>query len=231
MNKFVARTALALAIATLLPACGIMGKRGAGLAPAETTTTPVKDVKLSTDFRDEGVKVFYTLTGAIDRIEVTGTAPAWRGNVEMIAEADAMDKLVKFVYGQTINTDRRNRIITHTLDRARDNTLNQFRTVDGAVNFDARKVQDELDREDSSGTPAAIAPREGKEANNTSRRIADRVERGLVEATVSITAGGRLTGVRKIRDRVLQDGRVYAAVYQWSPRDQSTSESIRNLMR
>ena len=231
MKRYFARTALVLAIAALLPACGMLGNKTAGLTPAEGTTTPVKDVKIATDFRDDGVKVVYTLTGAIDRIEVTGMAPAWRGNVEIIAEADAMDKLVKFVYGQNTSSDRRNRIITHTLDRARDNTLNQFRTVDGTMNFDARKAAEEMEREESTAAPAGAAAREGKEASNTSRRIADRVERGLVEATTTITASGRLTGVRKIRDRVVQDGRYYVAVYQWSPRDQATAESIRRQMR
>lgn len=231
MKRYFARTVMVLMIAALLPACGMMGNKTAGLMPAEDTATPVKDVKISTDFRDEGVKVVYTLTGAIDRIEVMGMAPAWRGNVDIIAEADAMDKLVKFVYGRSINSDRRNRIITHTLDRARDNTLNQFRTVDGTMNFDARKAADELDREDSTAAPRADNAREGKEASNTSRRIADRVERGLVEATTTITSSGRLVGVRKIRDRVVQDGRYYVAVYQWSPRDQDAAESVRQRMR
>lgn len=214
----------------VLSGCGSFGKR-AGLDPAEDTTTPVKDVKISTDFRDQGVRVVYTLTGAIDRIEVMGMAPAWRGNVDIVAEADAMDKLVKFVHGQTISSDRRNRIITHTLDRARDNTLNQFRTVDGTVNFDARKAAEEMEREEGTTAPAANNAREGKEATNTSRRVADRVEKGLVEATTTITASGRLTGVRKIRDQVVQGGRYYVAVYQWSPRDQKTSETVRQLMR
>lgn len=214
----------------VLAGCGSFGKR-AGLDPAEGTATPVRDVKISTDFRDEGVKVVYTLTGAIDRIEVMGMAPAWRGNVDIVAEADAMDKLVKFVYGRSINSDRRNRIITHTLDRARDNTLNQFRTVDGTMNFDARKAAEELDREDTTAAPRTDSAREGKEASNTSRRIADRVEKGLVEATTTITASGRLVGVRKIRDRVVQDGRYYVAVYQWSPRDQDTAEFVRQRMR
>lgn len=231
MKLYFARTVMVLMIAALLPACGQLGNKTVGLMPAEGTTTPVKDVKIATDFRDEGVKVFYTFSGSVDRVEVTGTAPAWRGNVQYIAEADAMDKLVKFVHGQSTRSDLRNRIITHTLDRARDNTLNQIRTVDGTVNFDARKVQDELDRQDASGVPDSGAAREGKEASNTSRRIADRVERGLVEATTTITSQGRLTGVRKIRDGVIQDGRVYVAVYQWSPRDQATAESIRQQMR
>lgn len=215
----------------LLPACGILDKNKSGMAPAVGTETPVKDVRVSTDFTDQGVKVFYTLTGAVDRIEVWGSAPAWRGNVEIVAEADAMDKLVKFVHGESVGTERRNRIIARTLDRARDNTLNSFRTVDGAVSFDAREIARDLDREDTQDVPRNSSGGENNERSNTSRRIADRVEQGLVEATVTITAQGRLTGVRKIRDRIMQDGRLYVAIYQWSPRDQEASDFIRSRMR
>ena len=225
------RLILMLCVTVLLPACGTFDKKTPGLAPAVGTETPVKDVKLSTDFTDQGVKIFYNLSGTVDKVEVTGTAPSWRGNVEIVAEADAMDKLVKFVHGQSVNSERRNRIITKTLDRARDNTLNRFRTVDGTASFDAREVSKELDRDDSAGVPKVADDGSTNERNNTSRRIADRVEQGLVEATTTITAQGRLSGVRKIRDRVVQDGRVYVAVYQWSPQDQDTSDFIRNRMR
>ena len=103
--------------------------------------------------------------------------------------------------------------------------------VDGTASFDAREVSKELDRDDSAGVPKVTDDGSTNERNNTSRRIADRVEQGLVEATTTITAQGRLVGVRKIRDRVVQDGRVYVAVYQWSPQDQDTSDFIRNRMR
>jgi hypothetical protein len=224
------RIIVAACISVMLTACGT-GNKTLGLTPAADTATPVKDTKISTDFTDQGVKVFYTLTGAVDRIEVTGNAPAWRGNVDVVAEADALDKLVKFVYGQSVNSERRNRIITKTLDRARDNTLNSFRTVDGGMTFDAREVSRDLDRDDNKAVPQARPDGDSNERSNTSRRIADRVEQGLVEATTTITSQGRLTGIRKISDRVVQDGRLYVAVYQWSPRDQSTSEYIRQQMR
>jgi hypothetical protein len=225
------RLMIILGVVMLAAGCSSFDKKTPGLTPAVGTETPVKDVKLSTDFTDQGVKIFYNLSGAVDKVEVTGIAPAWRGNVEIVAEADAMDKLVKFVHGQSVNSERRNRIITKTLDRARDNTLNRFRTVDGTASFDAREVSKELDRDDSAGVPKTGDDGSANERNNTSRRIADRVEQGLVEATTTITAQGRLTGVRKIRDRVIQDGRVYVAVYQWSPQDQDTSDLIRNRMR
>lgn len=230
MKRLIVAAVLTLLLIFLLSGCS-MFKSAPGLTPATGTETPVKDVKIATDFTDQGVKVFYTLLGEIDRIEAWGQAPAWRGNVEIVAEADAMDKLVKFVHGQSVSSERRNRIITRTLDRARDNTLNKFKTIDGTATVDAREVQRELDQEEKQDVPRTAGGNESNERNNTSRRIADRVEQGLVEATTTISAHGRLTGVRKIRDRVVQDGRVYAAVYQWSPKDQAASESIRARMR
>ena len=95
MKLYFVRTAVALALVALTSACSTVAPNSPGLMPARDTATPVKDVKISTDFRDEGVKIYYTMTGAVDRIEVMGMAPAWRGNVDIIAEADAMDDLAE----------------------------------------------------------------------------------------------------------------------------------------
>jgi len=220
MNK----TALALALAATLglSACSSFnsGKSG-GLNPPSDSQVAVKDTQISTDFKDEGIKIYYTLMGNLDRIEVYGMAPAWKGNVDIVAEADAMDKLVKFVHGQNVSTERRVKIMTKTLDRARDNTLNKFKTTDGTVAFNAAEVENSM--------PGGSGEESSKD--NTSRRIADRVENTLVNTVNTITARGRLTGVRKIGDRVVGDGKIYVAVYQWSEKDQATSEFIRGKMR
>ena len=42
----------------------------------------IKDLKLATDFTDEGVKVIYTLAGNLKSIEVTGQSEVWKKNVE-----------------------------------------------------------------------------------------------------------------------------------------------------
>lgn len=212
------KTALAMSMAAMitLTGCGSFGSKQQALSPSTDSQTAVKDGTISTEFKDEGIKLFYTFTGNLDRIEVYGLAPAWKGNVDVLAEADAMDKLVKFVHGQTVNTDRRVKIMAKSLDKARDNTLNRFKSNDDNLNFDSK----ELENSGSENT-----------SNNTSRRIADRVENTLVTTVTTITAKGRLTGVRKVRDSVVQDGKLYVAVYQWSEKDQATSEFIRGRMR
>ena len=214
------KTALAMSMAAMITVtgCGSLGfgNKEQALAPPSDSQTAVRDGTISTEFKDEGIKLFYTFTGKLDRIEVYGLAPAWKGNVDVLAEADAMDKLVKFVHGKTVSTDRRVKIMAKSLDKARDNTLNRFKSNDDNLNFDSR----ELENAGSENT-----------SNNTSRRIADRVENTLVNTVTTITAKGRLTGVRKVRDSVVQDGKLYVAVYQWSEKDQATSEFIRGRMR
>jgi len=212
------KTALAMSMAAMITVtgCGSFGSKQQALTPSTDSQTAVKEGTISTEFKDEGIKLFYTFTGNLDRIEVYGLAPAWKGNVDVLAEADAMDKLVKFVHGQTVSTDRRVKIMAKSLDKARDNTLNRFKSNDDNLNFDSKELEN-AGPENSS--------------NNTSRRIADRVENTLVTTVTTITAKGRLTGVRKVRDSVVQDGKMYVAVYQWSEKDQATSEFIRGRMR
>jgi major membrane immunogen (membrane-anchored lipoprotein) len=212
------KTALAISMAAMITVtgCSSFGSKQQSLTPPSDSQTAVKDGTISTEFKDEGIKLFYTFTGNLDRIEVYGLAPAWKGNVDVLAEADAMDKLVKFVHGQTVSTDRRVKIMAKSLDKARDNTLNRFKSNDDNLNFDSK----ELENSGSENT-----------SNNTSRRIADRVDNTLVTTVTNITAKGRLTGVRKVRDSVVQDGKMYVAVYQWSEKDQATSEFVRGRMR
>jgi hypothetical protein len=214
------KTALAVTLVAALGLAACSSNKTVGLAPPSDSQTAVKDTTISTEFRDQGIRIYYTLLGNLDRIEVYGQAPAWKGNVEIVAEADAMDKLVKFIHGQTVSTERRVQIMARSMDRARDNTMNQFRSADGTINFDSADLDKPLPALDNEG-----------ERSNTSRRVADRVENTLVRTVNTITSKGRLTGVRKIRDEVINDGRNYVAVYQWSEKDQATSEFIRGRMR
>lgn len=222
MNKTIVTLAV---IASLgLSACSSFKPTTSGLPQPSDAQVPVKDTRISTEFKDEGIKIFYTLTGNLDRIEVMGVAPAWKGNADILAELDAKDKLVRFVHGETVSTERRKRIVARAIDRARDNTVNRFQTNDQTLNFSAAELEN-----DSATVPSAGG--DERSQNNTSRRVADRVENTLTEAVTSITAKGRLTGVRKIGDRVLDDGRTYVAIFQWSEKDQATAEFIRNRMK
>jgi hypothetical protein len=188
----------------------------------QSTTAPaLKDQKLSTDFTDEGIKITYTLTGKLESIEVYGQAEAWRGNVEALAEADAMAKLTKFIYGSTASTQRHVKIIGLSIDAAQDNDLGKFTSKDGSFNVTDKEIEQ-----------IASSKKDKLNDNSSSnQRSAQTINSNLVTTVTNLTAQGRLVGVRKVRDFQRNDGKVYVAVYAWSEKDQAASEFIKNRMQ
>jgi len=215
----------AAATATILSGCSSMnpfgGDETAGLPLPEEATVPVKDKRITADFKDQGLILHYTMTGKLEKIDIYGTAPAWAGNHVVLAELDAKEKLLKFVYGESMDTNTQRQILAKTLEKAQDNTLNRFDNNNDLI-FDARELEREFERSDN--TPAA-------EPSNSSRRIAHRIESAVLEKAVTLTSQGRLTGMHKVDDGVSTSGRYYWAKYEWDERSQATSMLMRNKMK
>ena len=184
-------------------------------------TANLKDQTIATDFTDEGIKITYTFTGKLDSIEVYGQAEAWRGNLEALAEADAMAKLTKFVNGQNVSTERRVKIIGKSIEEAKDSKLDQFKSQDGTINVTDKQIEN---------NPLFDKAQQSSQDNSTVRN-ARAVNETIVTTVTNLTSKGRLTGVRKIRDFKRNDGKTYVAVYVWSDKDQAASEYIRNRMQ
>jgi hypothetical protein len=186
-----------------------------------TSSSNLKEQRLSTDFIDEGIKITYTFTGKLESIEVFGQAESWRGNVEALAEADAMAKLTKFVNGQNVSTERRVRIIGKSIEDTQNNKLDKFKNQDGTISITDKQVEYEpfVDRNQQTLQ------------DSSSQRNAKAINETIVTTVTNITSKGRLTGVRKIRDFQRNDGKVYVAVYVWSEKDQAASEYIKKRMQ
>ena len=221
---------LAIAVsATLLGGCSSAGLNPFGgdrdytVSQPVDNTTAVKDQTVSV-INDEGIKIFYTLTGDLDRIEVYGMADAWKGDgqtLEILTEADAKERLVKYLYDTKVNSSRSVEVIARTLDQARDDALNRVENglaPQTVVNFDEEQVEQE------------VATQPTPKTDNTSRRVAERIEETKVNALTRVTSGGTLRGMRKIRSEVRNEGKTYVAVYQWSEKDQDTANQIRKKM-
>jgi hypothetical protein len=200
-------------VATLVACSSIPNKK--------SEVTNLKDQTIATDFTDEGIKITYTFTGKLYSIEVYGQAEAWRGNLEALAEADAMAKLTKFVNGQNVSTERRVKIIGKSIEEAKDSKLDQFKSQDGTINVTDKQIENNplFDKAQQSSQ------------DNSALRNAKAVNETIVTTVTNLTSKGRLTGVRKIRDFRRNDGKTYVAVYVWSDKDQATSEYIRNRMQ
>lgn len=214
---------IAITAALILSACSSVTNPSAIKAQQVSQfseASSIKDAKISLDFTDEGVKIFYSSFGGLERIEVYGQAPAWKGNHTVLAEADAMDKLVKFVYGQSVSSNKKVEIMSKAIDMAKDEALAASQSVDGSIVLTEKQVQ-------SSLLPAA--PSSLKDAKN--KRIAETIDQTMINTVNTMSSQGRLTAVRKIRDELSGDGKLYVAVYQWSKQDQASASYVRSLMK
>lgn len=195
-----------------------------GNQPPADAAVPVKETRLSTDFKREGVRVYYDWRGEVEKVEAFGYAEVWRRGFEVAAEADAKDKLIKFLRGESVTSERKTRIIAKSLERAQDNTLNKFRTVDGTVNT----VAEDLEKEEAK---ANIKPNEDENSrSNTALRKASINAAQEVTSTVTVSASGRLSAIYKEKSGILEDGKIYSAIYVWTPKNQAATRQIINLM-
>ena len=174
----------------------------------------IKDAKLATNFTDEGVKIYYTFTGKLEKIEVHGRAEAWKGNVEALAEADALNKLVKFVYGNEISTTRKVNIIGKAIENAEDASANNTSNGD-VITTESKDLENQLKEQPLN-------------SNSTSaKRAAKIITETVTETFTTMKSQGKLVGVRKSNDYVKDNGKTYVAIYTWSEKDQAISESMR----
>lgn len=181
-------------------------------------------MRLSTDFKREGIRVYYDWRGEVEKVEAFGYAEVWRRGFEVAAEADAKDKLIKFLRGESVTTERKTKIIYKSLERAQDNTLNKFRTLDGTVNT----VAEDLEKEESK---ANIKPSDDENSrSNTALRKASINAAQEVTSNITVTSSGRLTAVYKEKSGVIDDGKTYSAVYVWTPKAQSAARQITDIM-
>ena len=207
---------ICIGLATILMACSTTE------GSKSTSSSDVKEQRLSTDFTDEGIKITYTFTGKLQSIEVFGQAEAWRGNVEAIAEADAMAKLTKFVYGKDVATSRRVKVIGRSIEAARDNKLTAYSNKEGDIEITDKQIE---------GLPLTGGSNAKTDTSSSAERQATALNAAIVTTITDITSKGRLIGVRKVRDFQRNDGKVYVAVYVWSEKNQAASEYIKNRMQ
>jgi len=199
---------------------------------SQTVGGEIKDRRLSTDFTDEGIKITYTLTGDVKILEVSGQAEAWKTNVTVLAEADAMAKLTKYLYGKDVSTTQRVNVIGKSMEKFNDNLIKSIYKGDEVPTFTDKQIEDEISKErkinmnlpnqntnDLKNQDLTRYQREAKVVNDTT-----------IETITKISSSGKLQGVRKIKDYVKDDGKTFVAVYVWSDKDMETINYIKQKM-
>jgi hypothetical protein len=213
-EKFSRNRAICLTILLVMPTFLVF--TACSSLPDRKTDTELQGRTLSTTFTDEGIKLKYSLLGKLEAIEVYGQAEAWRGNVEALAEADALAKLVKFAYGSSVDTQRRVNIIGKSISSAQD-IIHSSKPNSAQISFTDKELETDT------------SPKKDEKQENAVRE-AKAVNEATVSTITTITAKGRLVGVRKIKDFQRDDGKTYVAVYQWSEKGTDAADSARKRM-
>jgi hypothetical protein len=199
---------------------------------SETVGGEIKERRLSTDFTDEGIKITYTITGDLKILEVSGQAEAWKTNVAVLAEADAMAKLTKYIYGKDVSTSQRVQVIGKSMEKFNDNLIKSVYKGDEVPTFIDKKIEDEIgkERKVNLNLPDANANDLKNQDLTRYQREAKVVNDTTIDTLTKISSAGKLQGVRKVRDYVKDDGKTYVAVYVWSDNDIETINYIRQKM-
>lgn len=191
------------------------------LSGIDEKSDPKKEQKVSTLFPNEGVKIIYTTNGSLEAIEVTGQAPAWKKSVSILAEADAMDKLNKFINGKSVSSEQRTKIISRSIDVASDSKGSLQQSSDSTVELNAAELESDL----------LLGDNEKSKTRNTNYKKAQALEKTVTSTISTIKSEGFLVGVRKISEATKNDGQTYVALYRWSLKDMDAAAEVRDVMR
>ena len=213
-----------------LSACGSLkfGNDKPGVTPEAVVAVKQEVVELSTEFKREGVQVFYTLTGAVDRVEAKGFADVWQQRYEHVAELEAKEKMVKFLRGESVSSSRKTQVIAKAIERAQDNTINRFKKLDGTSALST--TAEELEATPENKSTESNNNKEENARDNTALRKASINNAQTVTSNITVTSAGRLSAVRKAKGEIVNEGKTYVGTYVWTPRDQEAARSIIRMM-
>lgn len=222
MKQRILVTALTAAMIGL-SGCSSTGNTGS----ANPAATAIADQRLAVnDFKRQGIRIGYTLTGDLDFVETTGYAPVW-GNSQnaareafRVAELEAKKSLNDFMNKETITSTVSVRMISQNLESARDKRTSNFTNT--------KSGEDELvalDVEQKEPTNKESTQENNTTDRNDALRIASRVS-----TTISTQNRGILTGLYLVEGRVINDGKNVQVVYRWDRKSMAARGQLRNLM-
>jgi hypothetical protein len=205
---------------------GCAGNDKAGTS--SSSTTPIAEQRLAvSDFKRQGVRVGYTLTGNLEFIEATGYAPVWGSsqNAEQqayrVAELEAKKALNDFINKENITSSVSVRTIAQNLERAQD-VRNNIQTTTRSGDPDRLVALDE-DAEKPGSTQT------NRDENSALRKDAVSVAT-RINTTITTQNRGILGGLYLVEGKVINEGKNVQVVYRWDRKSDGTRKQLRNLM-
>ena len=197
---------------------------GGNIEPGSTATTPIAEQRLAvSDFKRNGVKIIYSLTGSVEAIEATGYAPAWGGSHKAAREAfraaelEAKKSLSDFIHKETITSRTSVAMISENLEHAKDNTANKFATNKPAKNNGTELVATDED--------VGTAANENQAVRNNAVKIATQMRTTIVTANRGI-----LSGLYLKESQVIDDGKAVMVIMRWDKKHNDVRLQIGKMM-
>ena len=225
MKKKIVVTAIALA---LLQMTGCSSTQTSmGINPGSSATTAISEQRVAvSEFKRQGVKVYYTLIGGLEAIEATGYAPVW-GNSEnalresfRVAELEAKKSLNDFINKETITSTTSVKMISQNLEQARDQKTNNFKS-NRAGSDELVAVDETVDREKNMQAT--------RDDNTAVRNDALKIS-STVNTTITNTNQGILGGLYLVDGQAINSGKNVRVVMRWDRKHDDIRLQVRSLM-
>jgi len=225
MKKKIMVTAIALALSQMIGCSST--QTSMGINPGSSANTAISEQRVAvSEFKRQGVRVYYTLTGGLEAIEATGYAPVW-GNSEnalresfRVAELEAKKSLNDFINKETITSTTSVKMISQNLEQARDQKTNRF-SSNKAGSDELVAVDETVDREKNLQTT--------RDENTAVRNDALKIS-STVNTTITNTNQGILGGLYLVDGQAINSGKNVRVVMRWDRKNDSIRDQIRGLM-
>ena len=226
MKKKIVVTAIALA---LLQMTGCSSTQTSmGINPGSSANTAISEQRVAvSEFKRQGVRVYYTLTGGLEAIEATGYAPVW-GNSEnalresfRVAELEAKKSLNDFINKETITSTTSVKMISQNLEQARDQKTNNFKSNRAGNPDDLVAIDEVVDREKNMQAT--------RDENTAVRNDALKIS-STVNTTITNTNQGILGGLYMVDGQAVNSGKNVRVVMRWDRKHEDIRLQVRGLM-
>ena len=226
MKKQILVLAVASALSQLT-GCGSTNPMS-GITPGSSANTAISEQRVAaSEFKRQGVKVYYTLMGGLEAIETIGYAPVW-GNSEnalresyRVAELEAKKSLNDFINKETITSTTSVKMISQNLEQARDQKTNRFNSNRNGNTDELVAVDEVVDKEKNLQTTSD---------NNTAVRNDALKISSTVNTTITNTNQGILGGLYLVDGQAINGGKNVRVVMRWDRKHDDIRLQVRGLM-
>ena len=206
---------------------------GAGIEPGSNASAPISDQRIAVnDFKRDGVKIIYNLSGQIEAVEVSGYAPTWGGSHNSAREAfraaelEAKKSLNDFINKETIASKTSVTMISENLEHAQDNNSNKFSTNKPTTQGNTGTADDLIASDDDSAvTSGGTDSKENAAIRNNALKIASKLS-----TTITNSNRGILSGLYLKEGTVIDDGKAVKVVMRWDKKNNAARLEIGKLM-